>query len=100
MSAIDRGEIMHLAGRRERSPALANGAPVLLAHGEAGQRCGWEAFFTALDARRETIVQTQDGGLKTAPRGEAPSRPDHPSALAGFLRSAAATLAALRGRAP
>jgi hypothetical protein len=96
MSGVDHGEIIHMAGRLGRSPALASGAPVLLAHGEPGQRCGWADFFSALRARGETAVPTPDGGYRIAPLAEAPSLPGH----AGFLQRAAETLAALRGAAP
>ena len=52
---VDRGEILHRAGRARLSPALRDGAPVLVAPSETAGRCGWAPFFAALDARRLAV---------------------------------------------
>jgi hypothetical protein len=94
MSLFDRGAVIHLAGRLDRSPALEGGAPVLVAHGEPGARCGWPAFFSALDLRGDWILPDPTSGARTVPRSGAPRPPHGPS----FASQAAATLAALRRR--
>jgi hypothetical protein len=94
MAHVDRGEVIHLMGRLGLSPALRAGAPLLLANGEPGQRCGWGPFFSALDARGETVVPTEAGGARIAPLSEAPPR----ARQASFLSLAAATLTAYRAR--
>jgi hypothetical protein len=99
VSGIDHGDVIHFAGRHGLSPARRDGAPALAAHGEPGQRCGWEPLFAALDARGETLVLAPDGGWTLAPLGAAPA-PLRPSAAAEFLHRATSTLRALRGRAP
>jgi len=96
-SGLDHGETIHHAGRHGLSPALREGAPVLVAHGEPGARCGWEPFFSALGRRGETLALASDGGSRTVPLAEAPSRPSDP---APFLHRATSTLRALRGLAP
>ena len=92
---LDRGEIIHHAGRHGLTPALADGAPVLLGPGEPGRRCGWAPFFSALDARGEALDLASDGAARRAPRAGGPSPAGHPSAAAGFLGLAAATLRSL-----
>lgn len=97
-SGLDHGDLIHFAGRHGLSPALVEGAPALVAHGEPGQRCGWAALFAALSARGETLALASDGGWsRTAAAGPAPSRPSAPGV---FLHRATATLRALRGLAP
>lgn len=96
---LDHGELIHFAGRHGLSPALQDGAPALLAHGEAGARCGWAPFFSALAARGETLALASDGGWSRIPQAGAPS-PARPSAPTAFLHLATATLRALRGLAP
>jgi hypothetical protein len=98
-SGLDHGELIHFAGRHGLSPALLDGAPALVTHGEPGARCGWAALFEALSARGETLVLASDGGWSRARQGATPS-PSRPSAPAAFLHSATATLRALRGLAP
>jgi hypothetical protein len=98
-SDLDHGELIHFAGRHGLSPALVDGAPALLARGAPGQRCGWEAFFSALHARGETLVLASEGGWSRAPLGSTPS-PSRPSAPTAFLHAAMATLRALRGLGP
>lgn len=50
-ATVDRGEIIHFAGQHGLSPALRDGAPAFAAGRDAAARCGWEAFFGALEAR-------------------------------------------------
>lgn len=98
-ATLDRGEVIHHAGRHHRSPALLDGTPALLEHGEPGTRCGWGPFFSALAGRGETLALASDGSSRTAPRGEPPS----PSGLPGpttFLHLTLRTLRALRGPRP
>jgi hypothetical protein len=49
----DRGEIVHFAGFHALSPALAgDGAPAFsAAAGDGLARCGWAAFFSAVESR-------------------------------------------------
>lgn len=61
---------MHLAGRRRLSPALREGAPVFVPPTETAGRCGWAAFFAALESARAEVRWTRDGeSLEVAPRG-------------------------------
>jgi hypothetical protein len=58
----DRGEIVHLAGFRELSPAHDDaGAPAFSAKaGDGLVRCGWEPFFRTLRRRRLAIALDED----------------------------------------
>jgi hypothetical protein len=57
---VDRGEILHRAGRARLSPALQDGVPALVPIGETAGRCGWAPFFSALGARRLAVEWTAD----------------------------------------
>jgi hypothetical protein len=72
-ATTDRGDIIHFAGRHRLSPATRDGVPVLVAHGEPGERCGWERFFGALRARRLAAAFDPDdaASLRLVPRDEA-----------------------------
>ncbi len=103
MGSTDRAEIIHEAGRRRLSPALRDGAPALVPPGEAAGRCGWAAFFAALEARRLAVdFEPQDpGSVRIVARAFARARP--PS-LTARARAAFAEVrrfaAALRRRTP
>ncbi len=57
----DRGEIIHFAGFHGMSPALRDGAPAFATGSDASlQRCGWEAFFGALEARGLALTFDSD----------------------------------------
>lgn len=60
----DRGEIIHFAGLLGLSPAMKDGAPAFSAgHDPSLKRCGWEAFFAALESRGlEPAFDTEDPG--------------------------------------
>lgn len=58
----DRGDIIHFAGRHRLSPAVRDGAPVFVGHGEPGERCGWERFFRTLEARHLAVVLEEEAG--------------------------------------
>ena len=61
---LDRGEILHRAGRARLSPALRDGAPALVPVSETAGRCGWAPFFAALEARRLAVAwDADDPGL-------------------------------------
>ncbi len=101
----DRGDVIHFAGRHRLSPALRDGVPALVAHGEPGERRGWGEFFAALRARGALASLDPDdpGSFKLVARGAAgpssaggPSRAPEPGAFAEARRF----LAALRGRFP
>ena len=99
-ASADRGEIIHLAGLHRLSPALRDGAPALVGPGEPGARCGWEAFFGALSARRGAVAWTADGGaaaVRVVSLGEAHRDPPHRASLRRALRQAADFLRAWRG---
>jgi hypothetical protein len=53
---VDRGEILHRAGRARLSPALRDGVPVLVPMDETAGRCGWAPFFAALEERRLAVA--------------------------------------------
>jgi hypothetical protein len=101
MSAtIDRGAVLHHAALHRLSPALRAGAPALVPSGEgAGERCGWEPFFRALEGRRLAVALGEEGpDVAFVPRAAARSRakgPPTPGRLSGtgrFLRALAGKL--------
>lgn len=94
--SADRGEIVHLAGRHHLSPALRDGAPVLLA-GETAGRCGWEPFFRALLDRRLAVAFEEDGSARAVPGAGVPA---HPRSRGDPLAEARRFLRALRGEWP
>ena len=65
----DRADVIHLAGRRRLSPAVRDGAPLLVAIGEVVGRCGWEPFFAALERRGLTVREEEDGRVTIAADG-------------------------------
>jgi hypothetical protein len=69
-ATTDRGEIMHAAGRARLSPALREGAPALLPHGEVAGRCGWAPFFAALQVRGLAVAwdDGEPAALRVVPR--------------------------------
>lgn len=91
----DRGVVLQLAGRHRLSPALRDGAPVLLGAGEVAGRCGWEPFFRALQERRQAIAFEEDGTARAVPAAGAPT---HPPSRGDALGAARRFLAALAGR--
>jgi len=99
-AATDRAEIMHLAGRARLSPVLREGAPALVPAGETAGRCGWAAFFAALEARRlaVSIDPADPASARLVPAADVPRR--RGGGLAGALAGARRFLAALRGRPP
>ncbi len=60
----DRADILHLAGRRRLSPAVRGEAPFLVPVGEQEGRCGWEAFFAALERRGLAVYEDADGSVR------------------------------------
>lgn len=93
-ATTDRGEILHFAGRHGLSPALRGGLPALAREAaEGGVRCGWEAFFAALE-RSGPALLTDDGDPSAArpvPSADRPSR-----SLAASWAEARRFLGALR----
>ncbi len=99
-ATVDRGDILHLAGFRRLSPALRDGLPALVAHGEAGARCGWEPFFRALSARGLAVAWAgDDGPVRMVPRAEADRDPPHRPSLRRALDHARRFSRAWRGEA-
>lgn len=101
--SVDRGEIIHQAGRWRLSPALRDGNPALVAPGDPAGRCGWAEFFAALEARRLAVAFDPEdpGSIRFVARAAAPG--PRPSAIArarAAFAEARRFLAALRGRAP
>jgi hypothetical protein len=97
-ATADRADIMHTAGFLRLSPALRDGAPALVAAGEAGvARCGWEPFFRALDARRLAVAWEpgDPASVRLVPRAAAP--PARRSPEGGALAEARRFLRAWRG---
>src|SRR5512133_1340213 len=99
---VDREAVIHFAGRHRLSPALRDGAPVLVAAGEPGERCGWAAFFAAPAGRRlSAVLDPNDAGSFRTVTGGASSAPaGGPAAAGGAFAAARRFLAALRGRLP
>ena len=60
-ATTDRGDVIHWAGRHRLSPAVREGAPALLGHGETEGRCGWERFFRSMGARRLALELGDEG---------------------------------------
>jgi len=67
MATIDRGKILHLAGRHRLSPAVRDGAPALVPVGDPRGRCGWEPFFSALQ-RAGLAVEDGDAEVRLVAR--------------------------------
>ena len=67
----ERGEIIHRAGRARLSPALRDGAPVLVPMDETAGRCGWAPFFAALEARHLAVAFEGDDpeSVRVVPAG-------------------------------
>ncbi len=63
----DRGDILHLAGRRHLSPALRGEDPTLVPVGDREGRCGWEPFFAELDRRGLAVREEADGSVRIGP---------------------------------
>lgn len=69
-ATLDRGEIVHFAGQHGLSPALRDGAPAFSSGHDPAGRCGWEAFFAALEARGLALAWDPEdpGSAGFAPR--------------------------------
>lgn len=103
----DRGDVIHFAGRHRLSPALRDGVPALVAHGEPGERRGWAEFFAALRARGALASLEPDdpASFKLVARGAAgpastPAGTPSGAREAGAFAEARRFLEALRGRFP
>lgn len=89
----DRGEIIHFAGQQGLSPALRDGVPAFTTGRDAAARCGWEAFFAALDERGLALAWDPEdpASASFAPRGELALRghgsPGGLARCARFLRA-------------
>ena len=101
----DREAVIHFAGRHRLSPALRDGAPVLVGPGAAGERCGWAAFFAAPAGRRLAAAFDPDdaASFRTFPAAEARAS-RAPAGVRGprgrAFAEARRFLAALRGKLP
>jgi hypothetical protein len=98
LATADRGAIIHFAGRHGLSPALRAGAPALSAEkAEGAARCGWEAFFAALERAGPALLL--DDGDPGAAR-PVPSATPGSHSLAGAWAEARRFLGALRVSRP
>jgi hypothetical protein len=100
---VDRADIVHFAGKHRLSPAVRDGAPVLVGHGEPGERCGWADFFAAMGARglAASFEPEDPGSFRFVPRGEVAAHPrGGPGPGRGAFAEARRFLAALLGRPP
>ena len=97
LATHDRAEVLNLAGANHLSPAIRDGAPVLVAHTETAGRTGWGPFFAALDrAGLELSWDTEDPStVQAIPVAEARALEVHPPLSEGIAR-ARRFLAALR----
>jgi hypothetical protein len=70
-ATVDRGEIIHFAGQHGLSPALRDGAPAFASGRDTAGRCGWEAFFAALEERGLALAwdPADPAAAALAPRG-------------------------------
>jgi hypothetical protein len=101
-ATTDRGDVLHLAGFHRLSPALRDGAPALVAGADPqAARCGWEAFFDALERTGRAVAWTPGDptSVRLVPRAEARRDPPHRPSLARAAASARKFLDAWRGRA-
>lgn len=105
ITTTDRGVVIHFAGRHHLSPALRDGAPVLVGP-DPGGRTGWAPFFSALEGRGLAArFDPGDGtSFATIPRDQggradqaAPATPE-PRAPVAPGREAGRFLEALLGR--
>ena len=97
-ATTDRGEIIHLAGFLRLSPALRAGEPALVPPGEGlGERCGWAAFFDALERRGLAVgwEAEQPASVRLLAAASARGAPAHPTR--GALAEARRFLRAWRG---
>jgi hypothetical protein len=102
-ATVDRKDIEHFAGRFHLSPALRDGAPVLVAGSDPTVvRCGWERFFRAMSAHDVALAFRPDDGASArfVPRAEARRDPVHRPSLARALDDARRFVAALTRREP
>lgn len=101
-ATTDRGDILHLAGRRHLSPALRDGRPVLVeGHDPSAVRCGWEAFFRALSGAGLAVAFTPgaEGPIELVARERAHGDPVHRASLGHAVAHSRRFLAAWRGGA-
>jgi hypothetical protein len=101
-ATIDRGEIIHLAGQRGLSPALRGGAPAFASGHDTADRCGWQAFFAALEARDLALTWDPEDPASAgfAPRREAGGHLTGHGSRGGLARSGRFLKALLRRDAP
>lgn len=100
---VDRADIIHFAGKHRLSPALREGAPALVGHGEPGERCGWAEFFAAMGARgvAASFEPEDPASFRIVSRGAAAGHPTGgPGRGRGAFAEARRFLAALLGRPP
>jgi hypothetical protein len=95
----DRGDVIHFAGHHHLSPAVRDGAPALVGHGDVAGRCGWATFFEALERRALAArFDPEDGAsFSTVPRAKAAAAP-RPAAARGWRAEVRRFAEALRGR--
>jgi hypothetical protein len=102
-ATTDRKDIEHFAGRFHLSPALRDGAPVLVGGADPSVvRCGWERFFRAMSGHDVALAFQPDDGASArfVPRAEARRDQVHRPSLARSLADAKRFVAAIRGGAP
>jgi hypothetical protein len=89
LATHDRGAVLDLAGANHLSPALREGAPLLVGEGETAERTGWEPFFAALErAGLELSWDTEDpAAVRAIPVAEARPLERHPTFADGLART-------------
>lgn len=99
---LDRGDVIHFAGRHRLSPALRDGTPALVGVGEPGRRIGWAELFAAMGAAGLVASLEPDdaASFRLVPRGDAAASGAARGHGPGALAEARRFVAALRGRLP
>ena len=101
LATHDRGQVLDFAGANHLSPALRDGAPLLVDEHDTAGRVGWEAFFAAVErAGLELSWDTEDASTARAvPVAEALPLERHPTFADGLARTRR-FVAALRSAPP
>jgi hypothetical protein len=101
LATHDRGQVLDFAGSNHLSPAIRDGAAVLVDEHETAGGVGWEAFFAALErAGLELSWDPEDAStVRAIPVAQARPLERHPAFADGLARTRR-FMAVLRGAPP